>query len=62
MPIWVDHGDMNQIILLSVLIIAFMAMAAQLVRTLRGDGYGVRPPPRSHREEVDLKNPYRSLM
>ncbi len=53
---------MNQIILLIVLTIAFAAMAVQLVRTLRGDGYGVRPPPRSHREEVDLKNPYRSLI
>ena len=53
---------MNQIILALVLTIAFAAMLAQLVRTLRGDGYGVRPPPRSHREEVDLKNPYRSLI
>lgn len=53
---------MNQIILALVLTIAFAAMLTQLVRTLRGDGYGVRPPPRSHREEVDLKNPYRSLI
>ncbi len=57
-----QSGYMNQIILLSVLTIAFVAMAVQLVRTLRGDGYGVRPPPRSHREEVDLKSPYRSLI
>jgi hypothetical protein len=62
MPIGVDDGGMNQIILALVLTVAFAAMFAQLVRTLRGDGYGVRPPPRSHREEVDLKNPYRSLI
>ena len=53
---------MNQIIILTVLAITFVAMAVQLVRTLRGDGYGLRPPPRSHREEVDLKSPYRSLV
>jgi len=53
---------MNQIILFLVLTIAFAAMAVQLVRTLRGDGYGFRPPPRSHREEVDPKSPYRSLI
>ena len=53
---------MNQIILITVLTVAFVAMAVQLFRTLRGDGYGVRPPPRSHWEEVDLKNPYRSLV
>jgi hypothetical protein len=53
---------MNQIILILVLAIAFGAMAVQLVRVLRGDGYGVRPPPRSHWEEVDTKSPYRSLV
>jgi hypothetical protein len=53
---------MNQIIVVLVLAIAFGAMAVQLIRTLRGDGYGVRPPPRSHREEVDVKSPYRSLV
>jgi hypothetical protein len=53
---------MNQIIPVIVLIVVFGAMALQLVRTLRGDGYGLRPPPRSHWGEVDLKNPYRSLV
>lgn len=59
---WDQSGCMNQIIMSLVLIVAFGAMVVQLVRTLRGDGYGVRPPPRSHREEVDLKSPYRSLI
>ena len=45
-----------------VLVIAFGALAVQLVRTLHGDGYGLRPPPRSHWAEVDLKSPYRSLI
>lgn len=53
---------MNQIILVTVLVLALAALVAELVRTLRGDGYGVRPPPRSHREEVDLRSPYRSLV
>jgi hypothetical protein len=53
---------MNQIILSLVLVIAFGAVVVQLVRTLRGDGYGLRPPPRSHWEEVDVRSPYRSLM
>ncbi|WP_157412819.1 hypothetical protein [Aeromicrobium sp. Root236] len=53
---------MNQIILVTVLVLAFAAVVVELVRTLRGDGYGVRPPPRSHREEVDLRSPYRSLV
>ncbi len=59
---WEQSGYMNQIILLTVLALALGAMAVQLVRTLRGDGYGVRPPPRSRWEEVDTKSPYRSLM
>lgn len=53
---------MNQIMPILVLVIAFGALAVQLVRTIRGDGYGLRPPPRSHRGEVDRKNPYRSLV
>lgn len=39
------------------LMIAFAALAAVLValaRTLASDGYGHRPPPRSHRAEVEL--------
>ncbi|MEV7396914.1 hypothetical protein [Aeromicrobium sp. NPDC092404] len=53
---------MIQLILVLVLVIALGTMVVQLARTLRGDGYGVRPPPRSHREEIDLSSPYRSLM
>jgi hypothetical protein len=38
-------------------LIAFAALAAILValaRTLVADGYGVRPPPRSHRAEEEF--------
>ena len=40
-----------------ILLIALVALAAilvALVRTLVADGYGLRPPPRSHREEVEF--------
>ncbi|WP_188110601.1 hypothetical protein [Aeromicrobium ginsengisoli] len=53
---------MNHLIVLVLLALAFAALAVVLVRTLRGDGYGLRPPPRSHREEVDLHSRYRSLV
>lgn len=39
---------MNEI-LIALLLLA--AIAVQLVRTILGDGYGHRPPPRSHPEE-----------
>ncbi|MEO6604951.1 MAG: hypothetical protein ABIN55_05005 [Aeromicrobium sp.] len=31
---------------------AFLAMLALLVHAVATDGYGTRPPPRSHQEEV----------
>jgi hypothetical protein len=40
-----------------ILLIAVTALAAILVlliRTLTADGYGTRPPPRSHREEEEF--------
>ncbi len=40
-----------------LLLIALVALAVVLVvlaRTLVADGYGVRPPPRSHREEEEF--------
>ncbi len=40
-----------------ILLIALAALAAilvALVRTLVADGYGVRPPPRSHRAEEEF--------
>ena len=49
-------------ILLSVLALVFGVMLVQLVLTIRGDGFGLKPPPRSHPEEVDTKNPYRTLV
>ena len=57
-----QSGYMNQIILSTILVLAFAALVVELVRTLRGDGYGLRPPPRSHREEADLPSSYRSLV
>ncbi|VXB24740.1 hypothetical protein AERO9AM_10812 [Aeromicrobium sp. 9AM] len=57
-----QSGYMNQIMPVLVLVITVVAMAVQLVRTLRSDGYGLRPPPRSHRGEVDRTSPYRSLV
>jgi hypothetical protein len=37
-----------------VLLLAGLAgVLAALVRTVRADGYGHRPPPRSHRHELD---------
>jgi len=57
-----QSGYMNHIILTTVLVLAFAASVVELVRTLRGDGYGLRPPPRSHRGEVDLPSSYRSLV
>jgi len=59
---WPETGYMNHILVLVLLALAFAALAVVLVRTLRGDGYGLRPPPRSHREEVDLHGRYRSLV
>jgi hypothetical protein len=57
-----QSGYMNQIMPILVLVIAFGALAVQLVRTIRGDGYGLKPPPRSHPEEVDTKSPYGTLV
>ena len=48
---WDHHGGMF------ILLIAFAAFAAifvVLVRTLVADGYGLRPPPRSHRAEEEF--------
>lgn len=39
-----------------LLLVAVMVIAGILVvlgRTITGDGYGLRPPPRSHRDEID---------
>ena len=34
-------------------LVALVAVLAVLVRTVLEDGYGVRPPPRSHHDEVE---------
>lgn len=36
-----------------ILLAALAAVLVVLVQTVREDGYGVRPPPRSHYDEVD---------
>ena len=40
--------------ILLIALAAFGAILVALARTLVADGYGVRPPPRSHREEVEF--------
>ena len=41
-------------VLLLIALAVFAAIVVVLVRTLVADGYGVRPPPRSHREEEEF--------
>jgi hypothetical protein len=41
-------------VLLVIALASFAAIVVVLARTLEADGYGVRPPPRSHREEEEL--------
>jgi hypothetical protein len=45
-------GAMNQILLLVLLGAAMVAVLVQLTRMLPRDGYGHRPPPRSHWDEL----------
>jgi len=40
-------------VLLLIGLAALVAILVALARILVADGYGVRPPPRSHREEVE---------
>lgn len=40
--------------LLLITIAALAAIVVVVARTIAADGYGVRPPPRSHREEVEF--------
>jgi len=47
---------MYEALILMVLATALsVALLAVLVRELRHDGYGSRPAPRSHHDEVDLR-------
>jgi hypothetical protein len=41
-------------VLLLIALVSFAAIVVVLARTLAADGYGVRPPPRSHREEEEF--------
>jgi hypothetical protein len=40
--------------LMLIAIAALAAILVVLVRTVVADGYGTRPPPRSHREEEEF--------
>ncbi len=48
---WVHHGGM---VLLLVTLPALAAMLVVMARAILEDGYGMRPPPRSHRAEEEL--------
>lgn len=41
-------------VLLLIALVALAAILLVLARTLVADGYGVRPPPRSHRAEEEF--------
>ena len=41
-------------VLLLIAIVALAAILIALARTLAADGYGVRPPPRSHRDQEEF--------
>jgi hypothetical protein len=41
-------------VLLLIGLVALAAILVVLVRTVVADGYGTRPPPRSHREEEEF--------
>jgi len=41
-------------VLLLIGLAALVGILVALVRTVVADGYGLRPPPRSHREEVEF--------
>lgn len=48
--------EANALVLL--LVLAAAGIVAALVQSLRHDGYGHRPAPRSHRSEVSGWKPY----
>jgi hypothetical protein len=39
-------------LLLVLLVVGLVGILAALIETVRQDGYGHRPPPRSHRDEL----------
>jgi hypothetical protein len=41
-------------VLVLIGLVALAAILVALVRAVVADGYGMRPPPRSHREEVEF--------
>jgi hypothetical protein len=48
---WEHYGAM---FILLIALVALVAILVALVRTLMADGYGLRPPPRSHRAEEEF--------
>ena len=47
----IHHGGM---VLLLIALAALAAILVALLRTIVADGYGVRPPPRSHHDEEEF--------
>jgi hypothetical protein len=57
-----QSGWVNHVILLLLIVAAFVALACRLVRTIRGDGYGRRPPPPSRWDDDRAAGPFRGMM
>jgi hypothetical protein len=53
---------MNQILFLALSLVALALMVVQLIRAVRRDGYGTRPPPASHHEEAVARGVQRSMV
>jgi hypothetical protein len=53
---------MNQILFLALSLVALAFMVVQLIRAVRRDGYGTRPPPASHHEEAVARGVQRSMV
>jgi hypothetical protein len=53
---------MNQILFLVLTLAALALMIVQLIRAVRRDGYGTRPPPASHHEEAVVRGVQRSMV
>lgn len=54
----IDAMNIEAIALVLLLVLAVAGIVAALVQSLRHDGYGHRPAPRSHRSEVSGWKPY----
>ena len=48
---------MSTLLVPVILMLLLVALAVAVVRTARADGYGHRPPPRSHLPSDDVRAP-----